>query len=201
MTLDKKHMQDFMKRLRKRNKNQLKYYLCGEYGGKTNRPHYHLILFNADIKTIQPAWDMGQVHYGQVSEASVGYTLKYISKTQKIPLHQNDDRLKEFSLMSKGLGKSYIRETIIRWHKEDLLNRMYCNLKDGKKIAMPRYYRDKLYTKDEKGELKSFYTEKYTNELIDLAYNPKVNEIMRNLKQANQVKWEKMKTTEKQRGN
>lgn len=104
MTLNKKHMQDFMKRLRKRNQEKLKYFLVGEYGGKTKRPHYHLILFNAVLDTVQPAWELGSVHYGLVTGASVGYTLKYMMKPSKIPMHKNDDRLKEFSLMSKGLG-------------------------------------------------------------------------------------------------
>lgn len=108
MTLDKTHVQKFMKRLRKAQfgsaKSNIKYYICGEYGGKTNRPHYHAILFNAKTELIQDAWQYGQVHYGIVSEASVGYTLKYMSKPTRIPMHQNDDRKPEFSLMSKGLA-------------------------------------------------------------------------------------------------
>lgn len=31
------------------------------------------------------------------------------------------------------------------WHHADELNRMYLNLKDGKKAAMPRYYKEKIY--------------------------------------------------------
>lgn len=34
---------------------------------------------------------------------------------------------------------------MIRWHAADFKNRMYCNLKDGKKIAMPRYYKEKVF--------------------------------------------------------
>lgn len=33
-----------------------------------------------------------------------------------------------------------------QWHHADKFNRMYCNLEDGKKISMPRYYKDKLYS-------------------------------------------------------
>lgn len=32
-------------------------------------------------------------------------------------------------------------------------NRMYCNLKDNKKISMPRYYKQKLYTDEEREEI------------------------------------------------
>lgn len=111
MGLKKRDVQLFFKRLRKAHGKSLafkgkriKYYACGEYGGRSMRPHYHIILFNAEIELIQSAWQLGQVHYGKVSGASVGYTLKYISKPSKIPLHRNDDRVREFALMSKGLA-------------------------------------------------------------------------------------------------
>ena len=39
---------------------------------------------------------------------------------------------------------------MIRWHKNDLDNRMYCNLKDGLKCTMPRYYKLRLYTEEER---------------------------------------------------
>ena len=147
MTTDKRDIQLFMKRLRKLNKEKLKYYAVSEYGGKTDRPHYHIILFNADVETIQIAWDLGHIHVGNISEASVGYTMKYISKGGKIPKHQNDDRTPEFSLMSKGLGKNYLTEAMIKYHKHDdfMLDRAFIGIKDGKKIALPRYYKDKLY--------------------------------------------------------
>lgn len=151
MNLNKRDVQLFFKRLRKLNPDgNIKYYLAGEYGGQTQRPHYHIILFNALVQTIQEAWQLGQVHYGQVSAASVGYTLKYISKAGKIPMHKNDDRLPEFALMSKGLGKNYLTKAMLAWHKKDKLNRMYVNVENGKKVGMPRYYKDKIYHEQER---------------------------------------------------
>lgn len=151
MTLKKRDVQLFMKRLRKYHKLvKLKYYVVGEYGGKTNRPHYHMILFNANIKYVQDSWKNGQIHYGEVSGASVGYTLKYMMKQGKIPMHRNDDRVKEFSLMSKGLGANYLSPQMKYWHIRDLENRMHCVLKDGRKIAMPRYYKDKVYNETQR---------------------------------------------------
>lgn len=160
MTLNKRDIQTFMKRLRKESDRKLKYYVCGEYGSKRDRPHYHMIIFNADVEKIERAWShykaglgfvpIGSIYVGQVNEASIGYTLKYMQKPGKIPKHPNDDRLKEFSLMSKGLGQNYITNNMIRWHNNDLLNRMYVPMKDGKKIAMPRYYKDKIYTETQK---------------------------------------------------
>ena len=201
MNLDKRDIQLFMKRLRKDNKTKIKYYLCGEYGGKTNRPHYHVLIFNVDLKTIQPNWNQGQIHYGQVAEASVGYTLKYMAKPTKVPLHKNDDRQREFSLMSKGLGKSYLTTNMIKWHKADLLERMYCNIKDGKKIAMPRYYKDKIYNNEERGELKSKFTEQARQELEELAYNPEIKEIYRARQQSIKQEFIKLKNNQNERKN
>lgn len=146
MTLVKADFQKFMKRLRKLNNEKLVYYAVGEYGGKTNRPHYHAIIFNSNQETISKAWKKGQIHIGSVNERSVGYTLKYISKEKK-PTFNRDDREPEFSLMSKGIGKNYLTNSMKKWHYNDLLNRMYCVAQDGIKIPMPRYYKDKLYTK------------------------------------------------------
>lgn len=156
MELEKRDLQLFFKRLRKAHEKlpgsrpKIKYYGVGEYGGRTNRPHYHILLFNAELNLIQPAWPKGQIHYGTVSGASVGYTLKYISKPPFRPMHRNDDRTPQFSLMSKGLGDNYINEKMIEWHHADLQNRMYCNIQDGKKISMPRYYKERIYHEAER---------------------------------------------------
>lgn len=161
MTIDKRHCQLFFKRLRKAHPKgtKLKYFLAGEYGGLYYRPHYHVILFNANPHKVDPAWGMGSVHFGQVTGASIGYTLKYMSKTVRIPLHAKDDRLPEFRLMSKGMGAGYLSEHMVKWHKSDLDNRMYCNTYDGKKISMPRYYKDKIYNEWERKRV-AFFTRK-----------------------------------------
>jgi len=150
MTLKKEDLQKFFKRLRKRSTEQIKYYAVGEYGGKTKRPHYHIIMFNVNVEDIEAAWkldseEIGQIHVGDVNEASIGYTLKYISKDKTEKKHERDDRLKEFSLMSKKLGDNYINEKTKKWHKADVENRYYIPLKDGKRIAVPRYYRNNIY--------------------------------------------------------
>jgi hypothetical protein len=52
-TLVKKDMQDFIKRLRKNTNQKIRYYLVGEYGDETYRPHYHLILFGLKLDDLQ----------------------------------------------------------------------------------------------------------------------------------------------------
>lgn len=158
MTLKKKDVQDFMKRLRKRSLSKLRYYVCGEYGSKNKRPHYHMVLFNADIESVIGAWSLnnkpiGDVHFGDVNGASIGYVLKYMNKPKTVPMHQNDDRIPEFSLMSKRLGDNYLTQNMIQWHKDDLENRVFIKIEDGKKIPLPRYYKQKMYDEEEQQKI------------------------------------------------
>lgn len=146
MTLRLSDVQKWLKRLRKISKEKIKYYYVGEYGSKTNRPHYHAIIFNAEMEDIDTTWHLGQVHYGTVSGASIGYTLKYMCKDGRIPMHKNDDRVPEFGNMSKGIGANYLTAETMYYHTEKraLLERVCCVI-DGKKVSMPRYYKDKIY--------------------------------------------------------
>lgn len=157
-TLNPVTLQCFFKRLRKKYPaGTIKYYAVGEYGSERGRPHYHIILFGADQQGVMDAWcdsdgvAIGSIYFGDVREASIGYTLKYISKDRKKKRFARDDRFPEFARMSKGLGINYLTPAIINWHKEDLLNRMYCVVPNsgGKKISMPRYYKDKMYSRTE----------------------------------------------------
>lgn len=163
LTLNKKHLQNFFKRLRHNTGNtNIKYYAVGEYGTDNFRPHYHALIFNLESEfDVSNAWTadkrsteipeaLGQCHFGTVTGASVGYTLKYISKRGRIPLHRNDDRVPEFALQSKRLGSSYIDEASIKWHFSDLTNRMHIPIEGGKKISMPRYFKDKIYSKEQR---------------------------------------------------
>lgn len=160
-SLRKTHLQDFFKRLRRYSelageRERIKYYAVGEYGTRSRRPHYHIILFNGRPEHITHAWSLegkaiGGVHFGEVSGASIGYTLKYINKKAvNIGRAEWDDREPEFALMSKGLGADYLTPKIVSWHHLDKLNRMYVNLLDGKKVGMPVYYKNKIYEKNER---------------------------------------------------
>lgn len=42
---------------------------------------------------------------------------------------------------------------MIAWHKADLEKRMHHVIEGGKKIAMPRYFKLKLYTDDERKKI------------------------------------------------
>lgn len=181
-TLDKTDIQRFIKRIRKNHDthgartNTIKYLCVGEYGTRYLRPHYHIILFNAELKLMftkeavrllentgfdgkehvmceqwkQDNEYIGTCTVGKVEGASIGYTLKYMMKDGKIPLHSKDDRVPEFMLVSKGMGLNYITEAMKAWHRQDINNRMYINVGEGKKASMPRYYKNKIYTDEER---------------------------------------------------
>lgn len=55
LTLCKKDWQDFMKRLRYYcPDDHLRFFMCGEYGPKTFRPHYHAIVYGLHLDDLVP---------------------------------------------------------------------------------------------------------------------------------------------------
>jgi len=151
-TLDKRDLQTFIKRLRSYQSRKLKifdsirYYAVGEYGERTSRPHYHLITFSTHPKVIEKIsyiWSQGQVQIGKAESASIHYVTKYFINKQ-IPI--NGDRVLPFSLMSKGIGKGYLKRAK-NYHQKTQNNYV---VQDGNKTRMPRYYKDKIFTTHEK---------------------------------------------------
>lgn len=157
LTLNKVDFQLYMKRLRKLCVGfSLKYFAVGEYGSTSARPHYHAIIFNVpDKELFYKAWHIdnvprGTCFVGSVTGPSVAYTLKYISKEPIVRRGKSyDDRLPEFCLMSKGLGASYITQDIVDYHSADL-SRLFVTVPGGYRKALPRYYKDLIYTPAER---------------------------------------------------
>lgn len=151
-SLCKRDMQLFIKRLRKVAKFRIRYYAVGEYGDKTQRPHYHAIIFgihydlNEVYSLVEDAWNLGLIHIGTVSEASVGYVTKYLISNFK----DIGAREPPFSIMSRrpGLGSDYLIR--MRGYYEGKVDRNYYPRPEGKKDSLPRYYRDRLYSKVER---------------------------------------------------
>lgn len=179
MTLLVKPLQLFFKRLRKLSPSPVKYYAVGEYGGSYKmRPHYHAIIFGADVEHIRQAWEdyndgdrqpapsrrsknppqkipereyyvTGHVHIGHVTGASIAYTLKYITKKGRVPQYEGDDRLPEFSISSKHLGDAYLSPPNIKKHAADI-SRSFMLREGGIKVPLPRHWREKLYTVEQR---------------------------------------------------
>lgn len=77
---------------------------------------------------------------------------------------------------------------MIQWHKNDMKNRMYINVGDGKKAAMPRYYKNKIYTDAERSEISGYQKgemeKRQIQTLIQNINNPNFNRDVNQAKEA-----------------
>lgn len=129
-TLDKRDVQLFMKRLRKTfDGREIRFYLAGEYGSETHRPHYHAILFGLsldDFPDRKPVsknsfgqflyssekfyniWKLGNVALAEVSWQTCAYVARYCVKKLGDDVsretYESFGVLPEFSLMSRKPG-------------------------------------------------------------------------------------------------
>jgi len=173
-SLNKKHFQDFMKRLRKANTNKIRYYHCGEYGEKYFRPHYHAILFNHDFSDKQKleykgnlftsqlltnAWhDKGFATIGDVTLESAAYVAGYVQK--KVTGKNQNNYYRRFDHLDEQTGElvgefqlqpEYSTMSRRPGIASDWFDKYHTDIyKDfvtiqGKKQKIPKYYDNKLY--------------------------------------------------------
>lgn len=97
-----------LKRIRHFNPGRVRYYIVGEYGEQSLRPHYHAALFGvSDRSVLAEAWRKGFVHVGSLTPESAAYIVSYVMKGMT---KSDDERLAgrhpEFARMSlrPGLG-------------------------------------------------------------------------------------------------
>lgn len=132
---------------------KFRYFLVGEYGTKTGRPHYHLIIFNlpGNLDTtnylIQKSWSkkglsLGRSYIGSVSDQSINYVAGYVIN----PKNAESLRISQFALMSRnpGIGAVYL-DGMKQWHQEN--EAFYIPGSDGTKGVMPRYLKEKIFSK------------------------------------------------------
>lgn len=155
----------FLKRLRARlAPKRVRFFLCGEYGEKYGRPHYHAIIFGEDFSRdrvslskslrfsgssdfvgyssefLSETWGLGLVHVGDVSFESAAYVANYATK--KILTNREDEakrlcgRKSEFLLMSRrpGIGRSWIERYYSDVFPADEV------VVRGRRCRPPRYY-------------------------------------------------------------
>lgn len=164
-SLRKRDLQLFFKRLRKYSNTKLKYYACGEYGSKTNRPHYHAIIFGLgqnkiDIEFIKDCWRYCQWSnfdekkaFGNVTYDSCRYVSDYIFKKysgEKAKEEYTDKGLEvPFKICSQGLGLRYCLAD-----SENLVANNGFTMR-GVRMGLPRYYVTKLGLKlEDQNEVK-----------------------------------------------
>jgi hypothetical protein len=154
--LDRDDFTRFMKRLRKKqekySKVKLRYYGVGEYGTKTWRPHYHVLVMNlapAILYYLDEIWPKGHVHVGDANERTIHYITKYHVNVDKTKTEFNGEDIlpKEFTSMSGGLGRKYLEDNKA-WQKSGT-GKLYI-MNNGFKQPLPKYMREKLFTQEEK---------------------------------------------------
>ena len=161
------HLRDFWKRLRKTG-YKFKYFACGEYGDRTDRPHYHAIVFGLTIpdrryynhsngynlynsETIERIWMHGNVIIGNVTFESCAYVARYITKKRlgknadkevREVDHETgeiiDERFPEFTRMSMGIGKDFLQRFSSDIYKKGCDGTVY--IRGGVASTAPRYY-------------------------------------------------------------
>ena len=158
-SLCKKDVQRFFNSLKYRFPGKkIRYYLVGEYGPLTNRPHYHAIIFgffpddakysitlNENLyftsKKVQEAWPFGFVSITDCTYQSCAYVARYCQKKLKDP----EARQKEFSMMSlkPGIGADYFEQNKEKIYKYDVIVGNF-----GRSLRQrPSKYFDKLFEK------------------------------------------------------
>lgn len=175
-TLYKKDIQDWLKRLRKQyaktSDKQIRYYAVGEYGTRTQRPHYHIIMLNMDRpELIGKTWNMGIDKTLPLLDGGVTYVLKYLHKQRK-KKEDWDDRNPEFSLMSKKLGLNFVTQSRIRFHNQGV-EFAYIRSESGHKMSMPKYYKEKIYSEEMRYQVTHYLqvrSEEILEEKIDRIY-------------------------------
>lgn len=150
-SLHKEHTQAFMKRLRKAlDGRKIKYFLCGEYGDQFGRPHYHAIVFGVselEDDIIRKCWILGFIKVGEVTKASCKYVAGYVQKKMYgISAKEYEEKGQEppFILMSRRPG---IAEEFVQDYREYLTSHDFLR-ENGYKVAMPRYYEEKVHPRD-----------------------------------------------------
>ena len=91
----------------------LRYFIVGEYGTETWRPHYHYILFGLDPvqaeQAMSVAWPKGFHQVAPLNFDRALYTAQYCLKKMTKPDDEKlQGRMPEFSRMSKGIGSPAI---------------------------------------------------------------------------------------------
>ena len=153
-------MEQFIKNIRQTWKREydhtgIRFYMCGEYGGKTERPHYHIILFNFPIpleelkiykttqhndilwncEKIEKIWGKGYVVIAEVNWDTCAYVARYVQKKW-------GNRWNAQSYYERGLTPEYVR-----------MSRMPgIGLKYYEKNLYDIYINDEIITKAHKGK-------------------------------------------------
>lgn len=160
-------MRRFLERWRKTYKKSIRHWFVTELGGNgTENIHMHGIVWTDKTnESISKHWKYGGITVGKrlykdgkelnkyetgyVNEKTINYIVKYVHKT--------DEKHKEYKskiLCSQGIGKGYINRTDSEKNKynDKGTNETY-RTRSGIKTGLPIYYRNKIYSDEEREKL------------------------------------------------
>lgn len=172
-SLNYRHFQLFMKRVRKHFASRVRFYMCGEYGELFSRPHFHACLFGVFFedreffreldsgsklwtsKTLSKLWPYGFCSIGDVTFESAAYVARYVMKKVTGPRADKHyeavdpvsgevfSRIPEFTRMSLKPG---IGATFFQKYRSEIFPRDEVVIR-GMKMKPPKYY-DRLLAAD-----------------------------------------------------
>ena len=173
-SLHYRDFQLFMKKLRKKYGSNIRFYMCGEYGEKFDRPHFHACIFGFDFpdreywkrtgsgsklyrsKELDKLWQYGFSSIGDVNFESAAYVARYIMKKVtgqgKHDMHYKFTDLETGEILEKKpeFNKMSLKPGIgYEWYKRfrsDVYPHDYVVI-NGKKVRPPKYY-DLKYAKE-----------------------------------------------------
>ena len=135
----------FLERIRKETKKSAKHFLVTELGEERGRIHLHGFIW-ASKELVEKCWIYGFIHIGTfVNEKSINYMTKYMLKKSI------DKNFIPKVFASKGIGKEYLnrtdkqRNTFIEGKTDETYR-----FRNGSKMYLPQYYRNKIYNDHEK---------------------------------------------------
>lgn len=155
----------FLKRLRLSESGRVSYYLSGEYGDATQRPHYHMVLFGAALLDreflthrsgaavyrsagMEEHWGAGLCEFTGLNYAAARYVASYVRKKVRQrdnPNHYTrvDPATGELVDIAREFGRMSRRPAIGRRWIERFWKDVYPRdfvVMEGRPLKPPRYY-------------------------------------------------------------
>lgn len=141
----------FLGRWRKKYKQRPRHWLISELGQtNTEHLHFHGIIWTPHPERINELWQYGFTWLGKyVGERTANYCVKYMLKPDD--KHPN---YKPQMYASKGIGREFLNTPqAYNARYNGTKTKQYATTRTGHKIYLPPYYRNKLYTDQQKEQL------------------------------------------------